>query len=623
MVKSNGNTVRWMHITPWKQDVESCDRVGLIQLMPAGDSEGDARGRRWEQRVELMRDAIIYNRNNPSVIFYEGGNEAISEEHIADLVAVRDQYDPHGGRAMGAREMLDSEIAEWGGEMLYVNKSADIPLFATEYNRNEGLRRYWDEQSFPYHEDGSGQGQGRTYNMNQDSFAIEDVVRWYEYWAERPGTGRRVSAGGLNIIFADTNTHFRGAENYRRSGEVDPMRIPKDAFFAHQAMWDGWVGSDKPHATILGHWNYEPNTVKNVVVVSSADDVELFVNGRSLGHGEQSYRYLFTFADVTWEPGTVRAVGYDADGDAVCEAVHETVGKPVAIKLTAHTAPAGWLADGHDLALVQVEVVDSEGRRNPIAFNDIEFAVEGPAQWRGGIAKGPDNYILAKTLPVELGVNRVLVRSMLRPGTVRLTASSEGLEPATIELQTQPISLVGGLATLLPSDGLPGRLGRGPTPEGPSYVQTRHSLKIADVAAGSNQDRATNAIDDNELSTWSNSGEPADAWIRFDLETPQLINAVAVKVRGHRTTSYPIQVIVDGREVWSGNVGRTLTYDTIRFDPIEGRSVTIAMAGVTRVEDAFGEIVEVTGRRDQSGRRGGRGRLELLEVELYGPMPEE
>ncbi len=70
MVESNANLVRWMHVTPWKQDVESCDRVGLIQAMPAGDSEKDVDGRRWEQRVELMRDAIVYNRNNPSILFY-------------------------------------------------------------------------------------------------------------------------------------------------------------------------------------------------------------------------------------------------------------------------------------------------------------------------------------------------------------------------------------------------------------------------------------------------------------------------------------------------------------------------------------------------------------------------
>src|SRR5690606_29240840 len=57
MVESNANLVRWMHVTPWRQDVESCDRVGLLQMLPAGDAEKDVEGRRWEQRRELMGDA--------------------------------------------------------------------------------------------------------------------------------------------------------------------------------------------------------------------------------------------------------------------------------------------------------------------------------------------------------------------------------------------------------------------------------------------------------------------------------------------------------------------------------------------------------------------------------------
>jgi beta-galactosidase len=91
MVESGGNLVRWMHIAPSKQDVESADRVGLIQAMPAGDAESDVTGRRWEQRKEVMRDAIVYNRNNPSILFYEGGNENISDAHMAELKAIRDR----------------------------------------------------------------------------------------------------------------------------------------------------------------------------------------------------------------------------------------------------------------------------------------------------------------------------------------------------------------------------------------------------------------------------------------------------------------------------------------------------------------------------------------------------
>jgi len=114
MVDGNANLVRWMHVTPWKQDVESSDRVGLIESMPAGDAEGDSKGRQWEQRVELMRDAIIYNRNNPSILFYESGNKGISDEHMAAMKSLRDQYDPHGGRAIGARERLG--FPRWNSE---------------------------------------------------------------------------------------------------------------------------------------------------------------------------------------------------------------------------------------------------------------------------------------------------------------------------------------------------------------------------------------------------------------------------------------------------------------------------------------------------------------------------
>lgn len=200
MVRSGGNLVRWMHVAPWKQDVESCDRVGLLQAMPAGDSERDVDGRRWEHRVALMRDAMIYNRNNPSVVFYECGNKGISEQHLMEMKALRDKYDPHGGRAVGSREMLGSAGAEYGGEMLYINKSGRKPLWAMEYCRDEGLRRYWDDWSEPYHKNGDGplyrNADASAYNLNQDQLAVEHIRRWYDYWLVRPGMGHRVSSGG-------------------------------------------------------------------------------------------------------------------------------------------------------------------------------------------------------------------------------------------------------------------------------------------------------------------------------------------------------------------------------------------------------------------------------------------
>ena len=92
------------------------------------------------------------------------------------MAALRDTWDPHGGRASGSRSMLGSHTAEYGGEMLYINKSATKPMWAMEYSRDEALRKWWDDLSPPYHKDGAtatGDKDGPTYNRNQDSFAAE------------------------------------------------------------------------------------------------------------------------------------------------------------------------------------------------------------------------------------------------------------------------------------------------------------------------------------------------------------------------------------------------------------------------------------------------------------------
>ncbi|MFM2295189.1 MAG: hypothetical protein RLZZ350_1602, partial [Verrucomicrobiota bacterium] len=600
IVESGGNLVRWMHITPSKQDVESCDRVGLIQAMPAGDAEADVTGRRWEQRVEVMRDAIIYNRNNPSILFYECGNNGISEAHMAEMKSVRDQYDPHGGRAIGSRNMLDSKVAEYGGEMLYINKSARLPFWAMEYSRDEGLRKFWDEFSPPFHQDGDGplhKGQNAAaYNRNQDSHAIENVARWFDYWRERPGTGTRVSSGGVNIIFSDSNTHSRGAENYRRSGEVDAMRIPKDGFFAHQVMWDGWVDVEQPRAHIIGHWNYAPGVKKNVAVVSSAERVELFLNGQSLGFGQQTNRFLFTFANVEWQPGVLRAVGSDTAGKKLCEAEQSTSGEGIALKLTATTAANSFKADGADVALLQVEVVDAQGRGCPTNLNLVEFELTGPAEWRGGLAQGPDNYILAKTLPVECGVNRALVRSLPQAGKVTVTAKSAGLKSATVELETKPVAVTDGLAKTFPDHDLPSSFRRGMTPSTPSFKVTRLAVPIASATAGANVTNVVASFDDNEMTSWKNDGQRATGWIQFELERAAKVSEIVLKLGGWRSKAYPLRITVDGQEVWSGSTPKSLGYVTLPLKPTAGKTVRIELIGAVDEQDGFG-LVEITGKK--------------------------
>ncbi|MFV8271221.1 glycoside hydrolase family 2 protein [Flavobacterium sp. GT2N3] len=632
IVEGNGNLVRWMHVTPWKQDVESCDRVGLLQAMPAGDAEKDAKGDQWNQRVNLMRDAIIYNRNNPSIIFYECGNESISEEHMREMKTIRNTFDPFGGRAIGSREMLDSKEAEYGGEMLYINKSAQKPLWATEYSRDEGLRKYWDEFSPPFHKEGVGplyrDQPAEDYNHNQDRHAIEDIVRWYDYYRERPGNGKRVNSGGVNIIFSDSNTHHRGESNYRTSGEVDAMRIPKDGFWAHQVMWDGWVDIEKHRTHIMGHWNYAETVVKNIYVVSTANKVELFVNGISQGFGKQSHQFLFTFENIAWKSGTIKAIGYDEKGTVLSEDSKITVGDPASIKLKLNTQPKGILADGADVALIDVEVLDKNGRRCPISNDMISFAIDGPATWLGGITQGPENYILSKNIPVENGINRVMLQSLTKAGKIKITATAKGLKSVELSFESQAIKVQNGLSKLLPGINLASNLERGATPKTPSYTVKRNSVSIINSSSPSNINDTYKSYDDNELTEWRNDGKSNTASITYTLSKRSIVNECVIKLTGWRSKSYPIRILADGKEVYKGNTTQSLGYITIPLEPVLAENIKIELIGANTEKDGFSKIVEVEATKDLDLFKNktavdAKGQLRIVEIEFYERQNEK
>ncbi|MBP5425908.1 MAG: DUF4982 domain-containing protein, partial [Prevotella sp.] len=535
---------------------------------------------------------------------------------------------------------------------------------------DEGLRKYWDEWSYPYHREGDGPlyrgNPAREYNHNMDQFAIEMVRRWYDYWRERPGTGTRVSSGGVKIVFSDTNTHHRGESNYRTSGVTDAMRIPKDAFFAHQVMWNGWVEPETPQTYIIGHWSLTPDPsrkergvysssdskgnhspllgrgaggeAKPVYVVSTADEVELFLNGRSLGKGRQSYRYLFTFDDVHYEPGVLEAVGSDGSRYKL-----ETAGEPHELKLTAIGNPEGTKADGADMVLVQVEVVDKQGRRCPLDNRMIHFSLWGEGRWIGGIAARnnkdlqrpddhrqeglldaaatknvSDNYVGAMSLPVECGVNRILVRTTPTPGAISLSAYAEGVKPAYIEVKSEEVKS----EQFLPQLTLKGRLQRGETPQATSFTETVRGVEIVSAKAGYDSDNANRSYDDNELSEWKNDGRLSTAWITYQLAEKTVVDDICMKLTGWRLRSYPLEIFAGRQLIWSGETERSLGY--IHITPtrrVKTDEISIRLRGAGKDKDAFGGIVEVAepaaGELDLfKAKDGGNTKSELRIVEV-------
>lgn len=599
MVESGANLVRWMHVTPSKQDIESCDRVGLIQVMPAGDAEKDVEGRQWQHRKDLMRDAIIYNRNNPSIIFYESGNKGISEEHMKEMKKIRDQYDPYGGRAIGSREMLNhASVAEYGGEMLYINKSAGKPVWAMEYCRDEALRKYWDNWSYPYHKEGAGplyRGEDASaYNHNNDEFAVEMVRRWYDYWLERPGTGQRVSGGGVKIVFSDTNTHHRGESIYRTSGVVDPMRIEKDAFFAHQVMWNGWVTPDSSVTHIVGHWNYPEGTVKPVHVISDAPYVRLFLNDKEVGKERNRYHFLHTFDNVAYEPGELLAVSYDQQGNELSYQRLHTVGEPIFMSMGVMTSDKGMKADGADMAIIQVEITDRENRRCPLADNVIHFDIEGPIEWIGNELPVVGDRRSGYDVPLNCGVTRVLVRSTGEEGKATVRATCKGVTGSsshfTVKKRKESV--------------LQGSLYRGETPMSPSYFDTKRTVKVKNVLAGCNNVDARKSIDDSEDTEWKNDGKASTAWITYELERPTRVDEVVLKLTGWRKRQYPLEIYADDMLVWEGKTDVSLGYVHLPLAPVNDASgrticpaaskITIRLKGTSSDSNAFGQITELT-----------------------------
>ncbi len=291
--------------------------------------------------------------------------------------------------------------------------------------------------------------------------------------------------------------------------------------------------------------------------------------------------------------------------------------------MTAIENPTGWKADGADLTLLEVEVCDAAGRRCPLDDRTIHFEVEGPAEWRGGLALGPENYILSHDLPVECGVNRALLRSTRRNGRIVVRATAEGVKDAIIVLKTHPVKITDGLSEYIAGDALAGRLTRGETPATPSYRDTKHTVAIASATAGANEADVYKSFDDNELSEWRNDGRPATAWITYRLAERAAVDEICMKLTGWRMRSYPLEIYASDELIWSGETPKSLGYVHLPVKPVATDAITIRLAGTSEESDAFGQIVEVAAPvaneldlyKSKSGNRVGH-ELRIVEIEF-------
>ncbi len=312
--------------------------------------------------------------------------------------------------------------------------------------------------------------------QSSEDMVLENLAKYYARYARSPfvqdptvSKTEGVMVGGAKIIWSDsvTDGRMRDMEVARVSGAVDGARLPKEVFYGLQV-----AHNTRPQVHVVGHWNYPAGTVKPVYVAANTAKVKLQTldpSGRVIkdyGFGRNDFappahdqvnHYCYRFENVAWQPGAIRATGYDAQGRPVATAEKFTAGAPAALKLTPILGPSGkFYADGSDVAVFDVEVVDAGGNRCPTYEDRVDFTCSGEGVFLGGYNSGirystnERHLTSGYHLNVECGINRVFVRATRRAGEFTLNVSRPGLAPAARTIASTPVAVAGGLMMQMP-----------------------------------------------------------------------------------------------------------------------------------------------------------------------------
>jgi beta-galactosidase len=423
-----GNAVRTSHNAPTPEWVEGCDRMGLMMMCETRQMSSNPEGM---AQLEAM---VKRYRNSPSVILWSVGNEewilqdAMAEEgaRIAGTMVRRcHELDPT--RVVSAAVNGDNEKGVSDAfDIIGFNYGLDRP---DSYHKEHPKRPiYGSETSSAI----STRGDYSTDPLRNTINAYNGVVPWgetAEEWWKFYGT-REWEAGG----FAWTGFDYRGEPTpygwpsiNSQFGIVDMCGFPKDTFFYYKAWW-----GNKPSLHLFPHWNFEGREGDEIPVwvYSNLDEVELFVNGKSLGSQKVPHLGHVEWK-VRYEPGFIEARG-TKDGKVVLTEKRETTGPAAAIRLTADRAEIN--ADGEDLAILTVEVLDKQGRPVPTASNLIGFKVSGEGVLIG-VGNGDPNCQQSDKEPRRSlfnGLAQVIVQAGKNAGEIHIEAVKEGWDGAEL-----------------------------------------------------------------------------------------------------------------------------------------------------------------------------------------------
>lgn len=461
------NAIRVSHNPPAPQFLDLCDKMGFLVMDEAFDMWRKKKNKNkydyhldfdeWHKKdLEAM---VLRDRNHPSVFMWSIGNE------------IREQFDSTGTsitkelveivKRLDPTRPVTSALTETMPDKNFIAKAnaLDVLGFNYKYYDYDSLPKRFPGQKFIATETASALATRGVYEFPSDSMRVwppdykaQDTFvgkkdytasaydNTYAYWG---GTHEKTwqavkQRPHMAGIFVWSGFDFLGEPlpypNYpaRSSyyGIVDLAGFPKDVYYMYQSEW-----TNKPVLHLFPHWNWKAGELVDVwAYYNNADEVELFLNGKSLGTRKKANEELHVMWRVPFEPGTLKAISRK-NGKTVLIKEIKTAGKADKIELTADRKI--MKADSKDLSFITVRILDKDGNLVPGADNLVEFTITGNAN-----IAATDNGYQADTLSLTShkrrawkGMALAIVKSTSKKGNSTLTARAAGLQPATIVLK--------------------------------------------------------------------------------------------------------------------------------------------------------------------------------------------